>query len=246
MRYNILFIGHSPQDSEVIIAAFEKAGADIHLDFVSSMEASFPLLNQELDAVFVRQHPGGTDSQDILRNLAAINKELPVIMIMQHPDEQVVLQALRDGLAGCVSTERDAISTYPAIAMRAIARAESFRERSRNALSIVRSQKQWMSIIDAITDFLFVLDKTQTIVKVNNAFATAIGSHPRVIIGHRIQDVFNLDIPNEAFFQTVLNDGMPRTYEKKIGDEVYQISIFPLIEDNCPLTVHIMKNVTAK
>jgi PAS domain S-box-containing protein len=240
-----LFVESSPQVCEAVSAAFTKAGSDAHLTFVPSPEAGLAAFKREtIDAVFVSQLDSGMDALAFLSHLAAINREAPVIMMTLHPEEEVVLRALRSGAADCVSTDLNAINQYPAVALRTIARAESSRESSERALAIIRSQKQWMSIIDAITDFLFVLDSTQTIVKVNNAFATAIGSHPRVIVGNRIQDVFNLDIPNEAFLQTVHQDGMPRTYEKKIGEEVYQISIFPLLEDNRPLTIHIMKNIT--
>jgi PAS domain S-box-containing protein len=184
------------------------------------------------------------DALEFRRHLTTVNREVPVIMMSLDPGEEVVLRALRGGATDCVSTDRNAIDRYPAVALRAIARAEASREDSERALAIIKSQKQWMSIIDAITDFLFVLDRSQTIVKVNTALATAVGSHPRVIVGNRIQDVFNLDVPNEDFLQSVHQDGMPRTYEKKIGEEVYQISIFPLLEDNRPLTIHIMKNIT--
>jgi len=41
-----------------------------------------------------------------------------------------------------------------------------------------------------------------------------------------------------------VDEGTPRIYEKKIGDELYQVSIFPLQEDNRHLTIHVMKNIT--
>jgi signal transduction histidine kinase len=37
---------------------------------------------------------------------------------------------------------------------------------------------------------------------------------------------------------------MPRTYEKKIDDDIYQISIFPLQENGRFLTIHVLKNIT--
>ena len=99
-----------------------------------------------------------------------------------------------------------------------------------NIEAILRSQKQWMSIIDAITDSIFVMDRERTLVKVNKAFATAIGSHPRDIVGHKIGEVYELEASDDETLKTVRDSGIPRIYEKKVGDTIYQISVFPLLD----------------
>jgi PAS domain S-box-containing protein len=101
-----------------------------------------------------------------------------------------------------------------------------------------------MSIIDAITDHIYVLDDAQRIVKVNNSFATTIGVHPRNIVGKPLREVFSHDITNEALLNDVRRDGTPQTYEKKIDGDIYQVSIFPLLENNRLLTIHVLKNIT--
>jgi signal transduction histidine kinase len=68
--------------------------------------------------------------------------------------------------------------------------------------------------------------------------------HPRDIVGKQLQEVFNGDIPNEALLNDVRRDGVPRTYEKKIKDDIYQVSIFPLRESGRFLTIHVLKNIT--
>jgi PAS domain S-box-containing protein len=114
----------------------------------------------------------------------------------------------------------------------------------KNAEAALRSQKEWVSIIDAITDYLFVLDPELILVKVNTSFASAIGRHPRDIVGHKIAEVFTLDAPDDEALKKVLASDMPSTYEKKVGDNIYQISIFPLQEENRTLTIHVMKDIT--
>jgi len=170
---------------------------------------------------------------------------VPVIMMSPHADEATVLKALRKGASDCVGMEQDAIHGYPAAARRAIARSEIVREYSEQAQAIITSQKHWMTIIDAITDHIFVLDDAQRLVKVNSSFATAIKMHPRNIIGKPLREVFESDSPNESLLNDIRKDGMPRTYEKKIDDDIYQISIFPLQEDKRYLTIHVLKNITA-
>jgi signal transduction histidine kinase len=167
---------------------------------------------------------------------------VPVVVVLPVLDDESILHALRLGACECVA--ENGVETYPAAARRAIARTTGYREQGERTRNILRSQQQWMSIIDAITDYIFVLDDAHALVKVNHAFATAIGRHPRDLVGKPVADVFDLDVPGEATRAAVLKDGLPLTYEKKIGDDIYQISVFPLLEDSRQLTIHVMKNVT--
>jgi two-component system NtrC family sensor kinase len=112
------------------------------------------------------------------------------------------------------------------------------------ARAIHQSELQWISIIDAITDYIFVLDADRILKKVNAAFADRIGKHPRDIVGSRIDDVFLPGVPSESTLAAVMQDGQPRTYEKQIGDEMYQVSIFPVQADDQRLAIHLMKNIT--
>ncbi len=243
--HKILFIENGAGRRERLSAVFGKPGALAHLEFAGSPEAAFEIMKREtVDALFVNQSQCGLDAFEIIRSLQAIQRSAPVVMMASQTDDETVLRALRDGAFECVAADSAAFDTYPSVAQRAIARFEVAYENTERAQAILRSQKQWVSIIDAITDYIFVLDSDRIVVKVNNAFASAIGRHPRNIVGNRIEDVFDLDIPSEATLKAVLDDGAPRIYEKKIGDEIYQISIFPLQEASRPLTIHVMKNIT--
>jgi PAS domain S-box-containing protein len=110
--------------------------------------------------------------------------------------------------------------------------------------TIIQSRQQWMAIMDAITDYIFVVDENGTLVMVNSTFAGAFNLHPREVIGKRCSDLLGTDFIDAGPFQGIIRDGAPRTYEKKKGEEVYQISIFPLVENNQRLAIHVMKNVT--
>jgi PAS domain S-box-containing protein len=243
--HKILVIESSAAHRERLSAAFGKSGTDAHLEFASTPEAAFEVMKREtVDVLFVNQAQFGLDAFEIVGSLQSIQRSVPIVMMTQRTDDETVHRSLRDGAYECVAADEAAFDTYPAVAERAIIRFEAARENTERARAILRSQKQWMSIIDAITDYIFVLDSDRILVKVNNTFAAAIGRHPRDIVGSRIDAVFDLDVPSESSLKAVLNDGTPRIYEKKIGDEIYQISIFPLQEGNRPLTIHVMKNIT--
>jgi PAS domain S-box-containing protein len=236
----VLFIEQEPEKCDRIRAAFASGGSG--LLFVSSREAAVRIMQQgAVDAVFVGPAEDEADAFQGVQMLTQI-PQVPVIMVLPQVDDDSVLHALQAGVYECVAA--DAVDTYPAAARRAAARFEKAHDHAENTRLILRSQMQWMAIIDAITDYIFVLDNAHILVKVNHAFAEAIGMHPRDIVGNRISDVFDLDVPSESTRSAVLDESTPRTYEKKIGDEIYQISVFPLLEDNRQLTIHVMKNVT--
>ncbi len=243
--HKILFIENNPQTCDGIRAAFTKADGGMRLEFAPTPDAAIEILKREsTEAVFINQLQSTMDAGEFLRSLDSIHRQVPVILRSLQVDEEAVLRALKDGAHDVLTVEPDSFGDYPAVALRAIASFEFRRERSERIWQIIQSQKQWMSIIDAITDLIFVLDNAQTIVTVNNSFATEIGSHPRDLIGRQITEVFDLRFPKETFPLDVLQDGTPRTYEQKVGDEVYQISIFPLQESGRSLTIHVMKNIT--
>jgi PAS domain S-box-containing protein len=241
----ILFIENNLVTCGHIRAAFTKADSTARLEFVSTPEAGFAVMRREtVDALFVNEVQSGLSTSAFMRELAAINRQSPVIMMSSNTSETAILHALQGGASDCVGMDHEIIKSYPTIALRAAARAEAFQAYAEQALAVIRNQKQWMSIIDAITDLIYVLDDAQRLVKVNNSFAAAVGMHPRDIVGKQLQEVFNGDIQNETLLNDVRRDGMPRTYEKKINHDIYQVSIFPLQESSAFLTIHVLKNIT--
>jgi PAS domain S-box-containing protein len=244
-EHTILFIENNLDIRGRVHAAFTQAAMPVRLEFASTPEAGIALMSREsIDVLFVDEVQSGLNTSVFALDLAAINGQTPIIVLSPHTDEASILHALRNGASDCVGMDPEAIASYPAIAMRAIARAETSRAHSERARAIIKYQKKWMSIIDAITDHIYVLDNSRRLVKVNNSFATEIGMHPREIVGKQLHEVFNGDISNETVLDDVRRDGLPRTYENKINDDIYQVSIFPLQENDRVLTVHVLKNIT--
>lgn len=244
-EHTILFIEDNLDFHERIRAAFTKVDMPVRLEFASTPEAGFETLRREtVDVLFVNEGHVGLSASEFVLHLTEINRYVPVILLSPQIDEAAVLRALRGGAADCAGMDLEAVNSYPAIALRAIARSTTARAYREQTRAIIKNQKQWMSIIDAITDHIYVLDNAQRIVKVNNSFATTIGMHPRDIVGKHLQEVFNQDITNEALLNDVRRDGTPQTYEKKIDGDIYQVSIFPLLENNRLLTIHVLKNIT--
>jgi len=110
---------------------------------------------------------------------------------------------------------------------------------------IHKSQKWWHNIIDAITDYLFVVDEEYRILKTNKAFAGMFGKEPADIIARPYYTLFGEDGPHEWCETGGDREGVaPKSVERKIGNSVYLISSFPIFFDERDAVVYIMKDIT--
>jgi len=106
---------------------------------------------------------------------------------------------------------------------------------------ISEPHKQWLAMLDAIGDYIFITDEEGKVIRTNKALATAFGKHPREVVGTYFHDLFNVDLP----VAESAKDLRPlAAIERTIGDETYLISSFPLHGGDKPRTVHVMKNIT--
>jgi PAS domain S-box-containing protein len=242
--YKILFIESAPQSRDRITAAFAHAGKAARLEFVASATAGIEFVKREtLDAVFVNAAQCGIGSQDVLAGLQEAGSPAPAVIIVGCNDLETALQALRAGAADCVVDDASGAASMPLVAERVILRAKEAQDERERSQAIIRSQKQWMAVMDAITDYIFVVDEGSRLVKVNNAFATAFGMTPREVIGRQCSEVFGMDILGDCTFAAG-EDESQRTFEKSYDGEIYQVSVFPLVEEGAQLRIHVMKNIT--
>ena len=110
---------------------------------------------------------------------------------------------------------------------------------------IWKSQKWWQNIIDAIKDYLFVLDNKCRILRTNKAFANLFGKEPADIIGAPYYELYGMKEPHEwCVIPNDKNKLGPGSVERKINDSVYLISYFPIYHEKNDAVVYIMKDIT--
>jgi len=110
---------------------------------------------------------------------------------------------------------------------------------------IYKSQKWWQNIIDAITDYLFVIDRDYRILRTNKAFAGLFEKEPANIIMQPYYELYGITAPHE--WATYPKDGsevQPKSIERDIDGSTYMISSFPIYFDEHDATVYIMKDIT--
>ncbi len=110
---------------------------------------------------------------------------------------------------------------------------------------IHRSQKWWQNIIDAITDYLFVIDRDYRILRTNKVFAGLFGKEPADIIMQPYYELYGLTSPHEwTRFPEDSAGVRPKSIEREMNGATYLISSYPIYFDEHDATVYIMKDIT--
>lgn len=108
---------------------------------------------------------------------------------------------------------------------------------------IIKSQEHWQSTIDAVKDYIFVIDRTHCIRKANISFADRFQKHPREIIGSNVNELLNFEIPQPEEFGSLTN-GAISSKEVTVKDSTYVISVFPACYDEEEVFVYVIKDIT--
>jgi two-component system NtrC family sensor kinase len=110
---------------------------------------------------------------------------------------------------------------------------------------VIKSKEQWQATIDAVTDYIFVIDRDSKIRRTNVSFATRFKRHPRDMIGMKIDTLLGIDMSyGDSPFKEVFASNTPVSRELRIGDEIFIVNIFPAMFDDDEVAVCIMKDVT--
>jgi PAS domain S-box-containing protein len=238
----ILFLENRPARQELIRRAFAAYSSAFSVAFAASPEEALRSVQEGQAAVlFIASRDL---SGELAQALTRAHQSVRAVLMVDRLDAGVEIAAIRQGLDECVLDADSAAARYPVAAQLALARRQAARDELDRSRALVRSQKQWMSILDAITDYLFVVDEDHRVVRVNTAFAALLGREPREIAGRPCGELFCGDLLSEFPVTGPGRQGSPRIFEKTIGGQAYQVSIFPLTENDRTYTIHVLKNIT--
>jgi signal transduction histidine kinase len=240
----VLVINDNGADYGRIRKAFRQYGSRADLLFAGSAEAGFEVIEKEdIKAVFVNEFLPDMDGFNFLRKLKKLNIDLPVIMVLSSRGEKAAGKALRKGASDCVMMGEGSFNTLPFVLDRAVARFRIDRQRRDTEALIKGSQQLWVSIIDGIRDYIFIVDDQLKIFRTNRSLSEAFAEHPRDIIGKDLHELFGSN-SSRLIGGDYEEKGLPRMEERTIGDETYLIGSFPLLYDKKQLTICVMKNIS--
>ena len=239
-------MGFSPSHSEHIEKIFIEKRQDVSVTFAASEDDALPIIKEgEVAAVLINHAGKQIDGFSFVANLNALGYHVPTVFITAAGDREAVLKAFAQGIYECLPMDSRYIESLPSALDLALARHQYKKSVSAKEWAITQSRQEWLSIIDAITDFIFITDDQCKLLKMNRAFSSIFGgAHPRSLIGSTCVEVFGSDAPCIGCQQNSLRERTPYTIETKVNDNLYQLSTFPLFIDDKSFTIHVMKDVT--
>jgi signal transduction histidine kinase len=245
-EHNVLFLGFIGPERESIEKTLAEKRPNTNLIFTDSKEDGlFAIKKDRIEAIIINHTIAAADWSAFAKNVHALEKYIPTVLITAPGDRKAVLKALEQGIYECLPREEQYIENLPAVLDRVRARHKFKKNTSAKQWAISQSRKEWITIIDAITDFIFITDDQCRLVKMNWTFSSIFGAaHPRSLIGSTCVGIFGAEAPCSDCHKNNVLQQATLTTEKKVNDNIYQFSAFPLNIDEKPFTVHVMKDVT--
>ncbi|MEW6601698.1 MAG: ATP-binding protein [Nitrospirota bacterium] len=219
-----------------------------HRDTLKAMDV---LSSERIDAVFI-DYALLSSSPGFLREIQRGNLYVPVIAIIQKGKELNAAEAIKEGAYDYILKD----SAYEDSLYRVLERIQGLsvpNKEEEDALEqqsvlfrqIYKSQKWWQNIIDAITDYIFVIDRNYRILRTNKAFANLFEREPADIIMRPYYELFGMDHPHEwCVTGESMDDVSPRAVERTLNDTYYLISCYPIFYDENKAAVYILKDIT--
>lgn len=207
--------------------------------------------NERIDALFIDS--GIFDNnKDVFDELRAQQFNSPVIIITGKGNEEMIKHGAVDGQYNYIVRD-DNFDTSLSAVLEKVQKVSSLSREEEDDIEqesllfqqIYKSQKWWQHIIDAITDYLFVIDQNYKILRTNKAFANLFDKEPADIIMKPYYELFGMDRPHEwCVLPNKKSPFCPRSLERSLNDMVYLISCFPIFYDDNEAIVYIMKDIT--
>lgn len=212
------------------------------------------LRHEHVDAVFI-DHTLSVKNFNFIREMKKKNITSPVVVIVEKGKEIIAAEAIKEGAYDYIIKDSKYPGSLPGVIERiqsnSVLRKEKEEiqsERERQAVlfnQIWKSQKWWQNIIDAIKDYIFVLDNNYRILRTNKAFANLFGREPADIIMVPYYELYGLKEPHEWCIVSKDKDRVCTGFvERNINDAFYLISCFPIFHDQHDAMVYIMKDIT--
>lgn len=241
-RKNIVFIG-GPLPAGAIRSAFRSRRRNCRLRFVPEAEATEISRDETIMGLFITAPLPGADWREFIKKLKFLNGQIPVIVLQEQEDEAMALQALAEGAYDCVAMDwPEFAGRLPHVLEKAAARSAYDANRHWLESIVFENHTRWLAFFDAITDFIFMVDENERILKINSALASAYGKHPKDVTGMKWHDFLGGELAAELKALKSKKGSQPA--ERKIKDDYYLVSVFPLRYEEQDLTIYFLKNIT--
>lgn len=244
-EHRILFAGFAPAAQDRIREVLEKRHPNYKPAFLSLTETGGSVVrSDDVQLLFISSATDKSNALGLLRMVKTADIPVSTALFLAPGDEATARAALEHGADECVAEQDDFYSSIPDVLDRLLARLQYRDSIAAVRETIAQSRLEWITIIDAITDLIFIADDECRLFKMNQAFASLFNAHPKALIGKSCTELFGKENPCTGGLTDGPRQGEHRTAENLIKGELYQVSTFPLHTEPKQLTVHVMKNIT--
>jgi PAS domain S-box-containing protein len=130
--------------------------------------------------------------------------------------------------------------------------AQTVTKQKQTGLRTGRTPRQWEATFNAITDLVAIIDKDFRIIKVNQAFAHALGTTPQKLVGRKCYEMVHgskepwVSCPHKQALQRS-KPAIEEFWEPHLGRHV-QVSVSPIFNDKDEMTssVHIVRDISER
>lgn len=248
----VLLINKNIKDSGLLEQAFFSISSSFEIIKTRDIQKGTDVLkNEKMDAVFI-DYAFLNSTPDFIRELHKGNLYIPVIAIIGKGNELQAAEAIKKGaydyLLKGIDYEDSLSRVLERMQNESVLHEDEEDELGQQSIlfrQIYKSQKWWQNIIDAITDYIFVIDQNYRILRTNKAFANVFGRDPAEIIMKPYHELFGLSEPHEWCVPRKSRDRVsPCSVERTLNNNNYLISCYPIFYDEHEAVVYIMKDIT--
>jgi len=130
---------------------------------------------------------------------------------------------------------------------------DELRERKRIEQMVIQAKQEWERTMDAMPDFIALLDLDQRIIRLNRPMAAAMGLTPAEAVGLKcFQGMHSKKCPPEQCpHRRMLADGQSHTIDiyEELLDRTFEVTVVPRFDaDDTTLigSIHIARDITAR
>ena len=249
---NILLVNKDLNDSQSIEKALENSNGSLEIIRAADADQGLLIVDRQLVDIIFLDYQSSADDRKLLDELNLRKINIPVIALVEKGSELLAAEAIKEGACDYLIKDDTYFEVLPQFVKKTWSvfseKKVDAEDQIRQAMvfrQIFRSQKWWQNIIDAIRDYLFVIDNDYRILKTNKAFANLFGQEPADIIMKPYYELYNLTAPHEWCLDSgEMNDRSPGAVEREIEGKAFLISSFPINYDGQRAVVYIMKDIT--
>jgi PAS domain S-box-containing protein/putative nucleotidyltransferase with HDIG domain len=248
-KISILIVEDSEDDALLVIRQFKKENYDVTFKRVeTAYQMQTALEDASWDLVISDYNLPEFDAPSALTVLQKSGQDIPFIVVSGVIGEETAVALMRAGAHDYIM-KGNLTRLIPAV-NRELDEVQTRRAKQQADKEIKQAAEEWIKTFDAMTDLVSIQDMDYRLVKVNQAYAQAVGMSPYALVGQHCYEVLHgtvcpfVECPHEQMLLTI-KPVTKEIFEANLG--IYlEVTISPIVDVDGTLigSVHIAKNIT--